>query len=450
MQSTIETISQLERRVVLSVPLDVIEKEVQKRLAQLSKTAKIAGFRPGKGPMKMVTQQYGQQVRSEVITDQVQAKFNEAVREHDLRVAGYPRVEPKPANEAQENQLEFQATFEVYPEVTLGDLTKIELTRPQVEITDADIERTLGVLRKQRATFKKVERAAQNEDQVICDFIGRLDGEPFDGAQGRDFAITIGEGRMLPEFETALPGMKAGETKHFPLVFPTDYHGKEVAGKTAEFELTVKEVTEPQLPPLDETFARLLGIADGSVESLCKEVKSNLQLQLKNRIEGLMKEQVMAAMRQQAEMTLPKSLVEMEMMSMGQQMAGELQKQGMKPEDIKLSPEMFRKQAEERVKLLLTVSEVVRKHQLQPKIEQVRALVAEVAQTYEEPEAVVRWHFEKPERLANYEALATEHNLIAWIQTSAQVTDKPMTLEEVMVPVLSLVPPQTTTAAVTT
>ncbi|MDR0251357.1 MAG: trigger factor [Burkholderiales bacterium] len=446
MQSTIETISQLERRVALSVPLDVVEKEVQKRLTRLSKTAKIAGFRPGKVPMKMVTQQYGPQVRSEVITDQVQTNFSEAVREHNLRVAGYPRVEPKPANENQENQLEFQATFEVYPEVALGDLTKVELTRPQVEVTDADIERTLDVLRKQRATFKRVERAAQKEDRVICDFTGRLDGEVFPGGQGRDFAITVGEGRMLPEFEAVLPGMKAGETQHFPLTFPDDYHGREVAGKTAEFELTVKEVAEPQLPSLDESFARLLGIADGSIESLRKEVKSNLQLQLKNRIEGLMKEQVMVAMRQHAEMVLPKSLVEIEMMSMAQRMAGELQKQGMKPEDMKLSPEMFRKQAEERVKLSLAVSEVVRKHQLQPKFEQVRALVAEVAQTYEEPEAVVRWHFEKPERLASYEAFATEHNLIEWMQTSARVTDKPMMLEEVMAPTLSLVPSSATAA----
>ncbi len=440
MQTTIETISQLERRIALSVPLDVVEKEVQKRLTRLSKTAKIAGFRPGKVPMKMVAQQYGPQVRSEVITDQVQVNFNEAVREHSLRVAGYPRVEPKPANENQSGQLEFQATFEVYPEVTLGDLTKVELTRPQVEVTEADVDRTLDVLRKQRAMFKKTERAAQKDDRVICDFIGRLDGEPFAGGQGHDFAIVVGEGRMLPEFETALPGMKAGETKHFPLTFPADYHGKEVAGKTAEFELTVKEVTEPELPPLDEAFARSLGIADGNVESLRKEVKSNLQLQVKHRIEGLMKDQVMAAMRRHAEMVLPKSLVEMEMVSMAQRMAGELQKQGMKPEDIKLSPELFRGQSEERVKLLLAVSEAVRKHELQPKIEQVRALVAEVAQTYEEPEAVVRWHFEKPERLANFEALATERNLIEWMQTAARVTDKPMALEEVMAPALSLMP----------
>ncbi|MDR2016237.1 MAG: trigger factor [Burkholderiales bacterium] len=440
MQSTIETISQLERQVVLSVPLDVVEKEVQKRLTRLSKTAKIAGFRPGKVPMKMVTQQYGPQIRDEVITDRVQENFNAAVREHNLRVAGYPRVEPKPANESQNNQLEFQATFEVYPEVTLGDLTKVELTRPQVEVTNADIDRTLDVLRKQRATFKKVERAAQKEDRVMCDFTGRLDGEAFAGGQGRDFAITLGEERMLPEFETALAGMKAGETKHFPLTFPADYHGKEVAGKTAEFELTVKEVAEPQLPLLDEGFARLLGIADGSVESLRNEVKSNLQLQVKHRIEGLMKEQVMTAIHQHAEMALPKSLVEMEMMSMAQRMSSELQKQGMKPEDIKLSPEMFRKQAEGRVKLLLAVSEVVRQNNLQPKTGQVRALVAEVAQTYEEPEAVVRWHFEKPERLANFEALATEHNLIEWMQTAARVTDKPMTLEEAMAPTLSLAP----------
>ncbi|MDR2710716.1 MAG: trigger factor [Burkholderiales bacterium] len=441
MQSTIETISQIERRVALSVPLDVIEKEVHKRLTRLSKTVKIAGFRQGKVPMKMVEQQYGAQVKNDVIGEQVQEQFSTAVREHSLRIAGYPRLSPKPANESQENQLEFEAMFEVYPDVTLGDLTKIELTRPQVEVTDADVDRTLEVLRKQRATFAKVTRAAQKEDRVMCDFTGRLNGELFAGGQGRDVEIIVGGDQMLPEFEAALPGVSAGETKRFPLTFPADYHGKEIAGKTAEFELTVKEVAAPQVLPLDEAFARLMGIADGSIEALRQEVKSNLQMQAKNRIEKLMRDQVMAALHQQAEMVLPKSLVEMEMMSMAQQVAGNLQKQGMKPEDINLSPEMFRKQAEERVKLTLAVSEVVNKNQLQPKAGQVRALVAEVAQTYEEPEAVVRWHFEKPERLANYEAMATEQNLIEWMQGSARVTDKPMTMEEVMAPALSLTPP---------
>jgi trigger factor len=416
-----------------------VEREVKKRLNKLSKTAKMSGFRPGKVPMKIIAEQYEAQVRNDVVIDQINTRFGETVREHDLRLAGSPRVEPKPASENDDGEIGFWAMFEVYPEVKFDDFSEVELVRPKVDVDNIDIDRTLQVLRKQRATFTPVNRGAQEGDQAICDFTGYLDGVPFDGGMGVDFAIILGEKKMLPEFEAALQGMKAGENKTFPLTFPENYHGREVAGKTAEFHITVKEIGEPQLPPLNEAFARLLGVKNGSIDELRAEVKKNLELQLKHRLENLIKDQVMAAIRKHVKATLPKAMVEDETRDMAQRMTEELKRQGMTPDDIKFSPEVFRKQAEERVKLALAVRELVSANHLQAKKDQVRSLIAEVAQTYEEPEAVIRWHFEKPERLANYEALATERNLIEWAQTTMRIAEKPMTLEIVMDPKLSFV-----------
>jgi trigger factor len=439
MQATIETISELERRIALTVPKNDVEQEVKKRLNKLSKTAKMPGFRPGKVPMKIIAEQYGAQVRNDVMIDQINERFNEAMRDQDIQMVGSPRVEPKAANEGDDDHFNFSATFEVYPDVKLGDVAAVTLVKPMVIVDESDVDRTLNVLRQQRATYLPVNRSAQDGDQVVCDFVGRLDGVPFDGGQGNDFPIVLGEKRMLPEFEEAIAGMKAGETKTFPLTFPENYHGKEVAGKTAEFDITVKEVSEPKVPELDETFARSLGVADGSVDELRAEVKKNLELQLKHRLENLMKDQVMAAMGKVVETALPKAMVEDEMQSMAARMREELKRQGMTENEIRFSPESFRDRAEERVKLLLGVREAVRANNLQAKKEQVQALIAEVAETYEDPQAVIRWHLDNPERMANYEALATEHNIVEWMQAVATIDEKPMTMEAAMNPSLTFV-----------
>jgi trigger factor len=371
----------------------------------------------------------------------VQSSFNEAVREQNLKVAGYPRIEPrqgaKTENEAADAAFEFSAVFEVYPEIKLGDLASIAIERPQVEVTQADIDRTLDVLRKQRAVFEPVTRGAQTGDRALVDFTGTIDGAEFPGGQAKDFAITLGESRMLPEFETALLGAAAGDTRTFPLTFPADYHGKEVAGKTAQFALTVKQVTAPVIPPLDSAFATAFGIKSGNVDDLRAEVEANLKLELKRKLEATLKEQALKGLRQTSELTLPKSLVEQEALQLARRMAANLQQQGMKPEDIKLSPEMFRPQAEERVALGLILAEIVRDKHLEAKPEQVRAMVQDVAQTYEQPDAVVRWHFEKPERLSEFEALAVEHNVVEWVIAQAKVTDAPTTFEALMGPAQS-------------
>ena len=433
MQSTLETLGQLERRLNVAVPVQSIEGEVEKRLVRLAKTVKLPGFRPGKVPLKMVTQQYGPQVRSDVISDAVQTSFNDAVREQNLRVAGYPRIEPR-SGDAADGNLEFSAVFEIYPEVVVGDVGTVTIERPTAEVTAADLDRTLEVLRRQRAVYAVVTRPAQSGDRVTVDFTGTIDGVEFPGGQAQDFAIAGGEGRMLPEFEAAVMGSTTGEQKSFSLVFPADYHGKEVAGKLANFALTVKEVAHPDVPALDAQFATAFGIKSGRVEDLRAEVESNLKLELKRKLEGLLKDQAMKGLREKTQLTLPKSLVDLEAVQLMRRMSANLTQQGMKPDDIKLTPDLFRPQAEERVALGLILGELVRKESLQAKPEQVMAMVRDIAQTYEQPEAVIRWHFEKPERLNEFEGLAVERNVVEWVLGKAQVKDVPSTFEALMGP----------------
>jgi len=432
MQMTLETLGQLERRLHVAVPIEQIEGEVQKRLARLAKTVKIAGFRPGKVPLKMITQQYGPQVRSDVISDTVQSSLNDAIRAQNLRVAGYPRIEPKQA--AAEDQFEFSAVFEVYPEITLGDLSGVKIMRPVADVTAVDVQHTLDILRKQSIRYELVERSAQNEDRVMVDFSGRVDGVEFPGGHAKDHAITLGEGRMLPEFDAALSGMTAGETKTFSLVFPPEYHSRELAGKTAEFSLTLHSVARPILPEIDAEFARKFGIASGSVDELRSEVTANLTLELKRKIEAALKQQVMHALRSTSELVVPKSLVELEAESLRRRTSEEMKQRGARESDLPASVDIFRPQAEERVAFGLIFNEIVRVNQLQPKPEQVRALVAEAAQTYEQPDAVIRWHYEKPERLNDFELAAVEHNVVEWALGRAQVEDQMTTFSALMEP----------------
>ncbi len=435
MQTTLESTGALERRLHVALPVADIEGEIQKRLSRLAKTVRVAGFRPGKVPLKMIAQQYGPQVRSDVIADAVQTHFNDAVRAQNLRVAGYPRIEPRAAGDTPDPAaLEFSAIFEVYPDVHIADLSSLAVSRPVARVEPDDVVRTLEVLRRQKTTFEPALRAAQAGDRVLVDFTGRIDGVEFPGGQARDFAITLGEGRMLPEFEAAVVGMQSGEDKTFPLTFPADYHGKEVAGLAAQFELRVKEVSEPHTPPLDEAFATAFGIASGKVDDLRAEVESNLKLELKRKIESHVKEQALAGLRGLAQFALPRALVDQEAQGLMQRMASNLREQGMKAEDIRLTPELFAAPAQERVALGLIVGELVRRESLAARPEQVRALVQEAAQTYEQPDAVVRWHFEKPERLKEFESLAIEQNVVDWVLARARVTDQPTTFETLMAP----------------
>ena len=430
MQSNLEALGQLERRLTMAVPVADIDKQVDERLKQLARTVRMAGFRPGKVPLKLVAQQYGPQVRSEVIGDAVEKSFSAAVRDQNLRVAGYPRIERKEA--AGEDRLEFSATFEVYPDVQLGDVSNVNIERPTLTVTDAEVEKTIAVLRKQRTRYEGADRAAAKGDRATIDFTGTIDGVEFDGGKGTDVAFVLGEGRMLPDFEAGVTDMKPGESKVFPVAFPADYQGRDVAGKTASFAVTLKSVEAPRLPEVDAEFARALGIADGDLGKMRAEVKANVEREVKKRLGGDLKNRVMQALFDAARPELPKSLVDMEIERLVGGARADLQSRGLKMENVPIDPQLFEDQAKRRVALGLIVAEVVKRFDLAAKPEQVRKLVEEHADSYEQPGEVVKWFYTQPDRLAEFEGLAVEENVIDWVLKQARVVDKPVAFDELM------------------
>jgi len=414
----------------MAVPAEQIDREVEQRLRKLSRTVRLDGFRPGKVPLKIVAQHYGPQVRSEVIGDAVQKAFSEVVQEQKLRVAGYPRIERKEGGD--EKQLTFSATFEIYPEVKLGDLAARTIERPAHAVDDADVDRTLSILRKQRVSWEAVTRASQSGDRVTVDFTGRMDGNEFPGGKGAGVAVVLGEGRMLPDFESGLAGVGAGEYKIFLVTFPADYPGKDVAGKSANFEVSVQKVEAPKLPAIDAEFARSLGVADGDIVKMRGEVRANVEREVKKRVESEVKQKVMQALIDSSTLELPKSLVEIEMQRMVEQTRADLQARGVKLERLPVKPEALEAQARRRVTLGLILGELVKTHELGAKPEQVRALVTEHAQTYEQPFEVVRWVYSEPQRLNEFEGLAVESNVVSWVLERAKVEDKSISFEELM------------------
>lgn len=431
MQTNFETLSPLERRLTMAVPVDSIDREVEDRLRKLCRTVRMPGFRPGKVPVKIVAQQYGPQVRSEVIGNAVQKAFEEAVREQNLRVAGYPRIEPKQdATEA--GKLAFSATFEIYPEFKLGDLSSAKIERPTLTVGDAEVDHTLGILRKQRVQYEQVSRAAQAGDRVTVDFLGKIEGNEFAGGKATDAALVLGEGRMLPDFENGVTGIAPGESRIFPVSFPAEYGSKEVAGKSAAFEVTVKKVEEPKLPELDAEFARSLGVADGNLAKMRAEVKANVEREVKKRIEGEIKQKVMQALLDSTRIDVPKSLVEIEIARLQQQARTDLESRGVKTDQIPLNPEVFDVQAKRRVALGLIIGELVKEHGVAATPAQVRSLVDDFAQTYEQPSEVVKWFYSEAKRLAEFEGLALESNVVKWVLGNARVEDKAVTFDELM------------------
>ncbi len=425
-----ETLEGLERRVSMTLPAAEIEKQVDTRLKQLARNIKMPGFRPGKVPMKIVAQTYGPQVRSEVLGDAVQKTFTDVVKEANLKVAGYPRIEKKDGADAA--ALEFSATFEIYPEVKVGELGNVTIDRPQVSVDDAAVQRTIDILRKQRTRFVPVERAAKEGDRITVDFEGSIDGQPFQGGKAEDFVFTIGEGRMLAEFDKEVRGMTPGESKIFDLTFPEDYHGKEVAGKRASFKLALKKVEEPQLPELDAEFAKTLGVADGDLDKMRSEIRANVERETAKRVEARLKAQVLQALLDATPLELPKSLVQMEAQQMVERAANDLRARGIKPEQMPLDPAAFEQTAKRRVALGLIIGELARTENLQPKPADVRALVEQEAATYESPAEVVKWFYMQPQRLSEVEGVALEANVVKWALSKAKVVDKPVAFDEVM------------------
>ena len=428
--AVVETSSPLERRIEMTVAVADIDKDVEQRLKAMSRKVKVAGFRPGKVPMKMVAQQYGAQARSEAIGEAVEKAYGEKVREQKLRVAGYPRIEPKA--DSSPGQIAFTAVFEVYPEITVGDVSGESISKPVLAVTDVEIGKTMDVLRKQRTSYAETDRASIKDDRLVIDFVGRKDGEEFQGGKASDYSVTVGGGMMLPDFEAQLEGVKAGDSKSFDVTFPGDYQAAELAGATVQFEMTVKKVEAPQLPEIDAEFAKQLGVADGDVAKMQLEVRSNLEREVKKRLQAKVKEQVMETLLKVTPLEVPKALVEMESQQMAENARRDMESRGMAIKNIPVEPSWFTEQATRRVKLGLLLAELVKAKDLHVKPEQVRAIVDEFSETFEDPKEVVRWYYSQPERLAEAEALALESNVVDWVLANAKVSETPIDFDELM------------------
>jgi trigger factor len=433
MAVNVETLEKLERRITLTLAANEINSEVQNRLKKLARTVKADGFRPGKVPMSVVAQRYGYSVQYEVMNDKLGQAFAQAANEAQLRVAGVPNITQKA--DAPEGHMAFDATFEVYPEVKLGDLAATEVERVSAEVDEAAIDKTVEILRKQRRTFaqRPATDGAEVGDRVTIDFEGKIDGEPFAGGKAEGFQFLIGEGQMLEQFDQAVRGMKVGESKTFPLQFPADYHGRDVAGKEADFMVTMKKIEAQHLPTVDEAFAKSLGIAGGTVEALRADVKKNLEREVKFRVLARNKAAVMEALVKSAELDLPKALVEAEVVRLTDGARADLKQRGVKDADSAPIPaEIFKPQAERRVRLGLVVSELVRQNGLQAKPEQLQAHIEELAQSYEKPAEVVRWYLSDRQRMAEVEAVVIENNVTDFVLSKAKVTDKVLPFDELM------------------
>ncbi|MBF6618387.1 trigger factor [Pollutimonas thiosulfatoxidans] len=433
MQPEVEILSGLERRVDLVVSIADVEKEVQAQLKRVARTAKVQGFRPGKAPLSLIERSHGQGIRYDVINSEVGRSLDEAIGETKLRVAGTPTLEPK-VEGVEEGFLAFTATFEVYPEVQVPDLASLKVTRANVQVGDAEVQRTIDILRKQRAEYEAREgREAQDDDRVTLDFVGTIDGVAFDGGTAEKFPFVLGQGRMLPEFETAVRGMKAGESKTFPLSFPEDYGSKEVAGKTAEFKITVTEVAEPVLPVVDAEFAKSLGQAEGDVDKLLADVRSNIEREVKARAQARTKSSIMDALTAACTFDVPKALVENEAQARVTAAREELKQRGVpNAEAMPIPAEAFTEEAERRVRLGLLVSELVQTADLQAKPEQVRTRIEEFAQNYEQPAQVVAYYLSDRQRRAEIEAIVLEDNVVDHVLAKAQVTDEDVAFDELM------------------
>jgi trigger factor len=433
MAVNVETLEKLERKMTLTLPVSVIQSEVESRLKKLARTVKMDGFRPGKVPMNVVAQRYGYSVHYEVMNDKVGEAFANAANEAKLRVAGQPRITEK--EDGGEGLMAFDAVFEVYPEVQIGDLATAEVEKLSAEVSDAAIDKTVDILRKQRRTFaqRAQDQAAQDDDRVTVDFEGKIDGETFSGGKAEDFQFIVGEGQMLKEFEEAVRGMKTGESKTFPLAFPEDYHGKDVAGKTADFLVTIKKIEAAHLPEVNEALAKALGIEDGTVESLRADIKKNLEREVKFRLQARNKTAVMDALVAKAELDLPKAAVQAEVERLLEGARAELKQRGIKDADKAPIPDdVFRPQAERRVRLGLVVAELVRANELHAKPEQLKTHVEELAASYEKPAEVVRWYFSDNRRMAEVEAVVIENNVAEFVLGKAKVTEKAVSFDELM------------------
>ncbi|MDO9052299.1 MAG: trigger factor [Methylotenera sp.] len=431
MALNVETLSKLERRITISVPLEPLEAQIKQRLNQVARTAKFSGFRPGKAPLGLVNQHYGNQVRDEVYSAAVEKSFGEAVDENKLRVAGFPNIEHKPFDAASE-VLEYTATFEVFPEVSLGDLSKVKIERPVIELTDADVKKTLDVLVKQRVSFEPVKRAAKKGDRVNVTLKASIDGKEVESTGDNGIDLVLGEAGRVESFDEQLVGGKAGTTKSFDITYPADHSPEQLAGKTVGYEVTYVSVSQPKFPEIDADFAKSLGVEDGDIEKMKTEISESLDQEVAKRVSAKLKEQVFQALVDNAEFEIPRIILESEVNRMMQTTEQNLKQRGADLGNITLEPSMFEDQAKRSAKLRLVLGELINTNSLHASADQVRAMVDVFSQSFERPADVITWYYADPKRLDEPSALATEENAVAWVLSKAKVSDKKVKFDDLM------------------
>ena len=431
MAASVESISNLERRLTVKVPLAPLEGQITQRLNQISRTAKFAGFRPGKAPLGLVNQHYGNQVRDEVYSKAVETSFGEAVESNKLRVAGFPNIEHKPFEQAA-TDLEYVATFEVFPEVRIGDISHLQIEKVTLEVADADVNKTLEVLKKQRVTFEPVKRAAKKDDRVNINLTASIDGQQVEDTDGKGMDLVLGEPGRVSSFDDELIGGKTGGVKKFDITYPDDHNPAQIAGKTVSYEVTFNSVSQPILPEIDGEFAKSLGVDDGDIIKMRAEIKLSLEQEVEKRVKALIKEQVFQALVVDSKIDTPKSLVTEEINRMMQMTVQNLQQRGMDPKGIKLEPAMFEEQAKRSTTLRLILSEIVNTNKLQASADQVRETVDLFAQSYEKPSELVSWYYADVKRLDEPAALATEENVVNWVLSKAKIIPKTIKFDELM------------------
>ncbi len=415
--------------MTIGVPAERIETEVNKRLQQTASRAKVAGFRPGKVPMSVIRQRYESAARQEALGDLIQSTFYEAIVEQKLNPAGAPAVEPKVFEKGKD--LEYVATFEIFPEFQVASFDNVEIERLQADVADSDVDNMLDILRKQNTSFENVDRAAENGDQLNIDFVGKLDGEAFAGGSAKGTALVLGSGRMIPGFEDALVGVKAGEERVITPTFPADYQNLDLAGKTAEFTVTVNSVAAPKLPELNDAFFALFGIKEGGLEGFRTEVRKNMERELRQAIKSKVKNQVMEALLASNPVEVPKALVSNEIDRLRAQA---VQQFGSNIKADQLPAELFEEQAKRRVLLGLVVAEVVKQFELKPDEARVREMIQEMASAYQEPEQVVSWYYKNDQQLGEVRSVVLEEQVVDTVLQKAKVTDKQVSYEEAVKP----------------
>lgn len=429
MQVSVETTSGLERRLTIAVPAADVDGQVNAKLAEVAKTAKINGFRKGKVPLKVINQQYGAAARQEVASDLINSSYMKAIEQESVRPAGYPKIEVNSIEAGKD--LEYVATIEVYPEVELGEFDGYELTRLSAEIKDADVDKAIEGLREQQASFSEVERAAIDGDQTTIDFVGTKDGEEFQGGKGDDFKLVLGSGSMIPGFEDGVVGMTSGDTKTLNLTFPEDYQVDDLKGADVKFDVTVKKVEEKSLPAVDADFMKHFG--SDSEEQFKDEIKKNMERELKKAVEGKLKASVMDKLVENHQVELPKALIDSEIEALREQMMqqfGGMQQN--KSLDLKslLPDEMFTEQAERRVSLGLIVGEVVKKNEIKVDADKVRAYIDETAASYDKPQEVVDYYYQNQQMLSGVESIVLEDMVVDTVLEQAKVTDATVDYDE--------------------